>query len=104
MTLGEGVYDLRATLVYLAVTLTQRPIAGRKRKYRPARENKWHPADIHFVDSSFRASFSRAVRNLVERGLLICCDNDDAEQLRFVSLRPDIEGDYADDDDPLVVR
>ena len=25
-------------------------------------------------------------------------------QLRFVSLRPDIEGDYADDDDPLVVR
>ena len=43
--------------------------------------------------SSMKASeftFVRAAHNLVERGLLIRCDNEGAKQLRFVSMRPDI--------------
>jgi len=42
--------------------------------------------------SSMKASESRsfAAHNLVERGLLIRCDNEGAKQLRFVSMRPDI--------------
>lgn len=81
MTLDEGVYDLRATLRYLAIRLSERP---GKRKRRPVSE------DLRVVDNAFRITFICAVRKLVERGLLIRCDDEDAKQLRFVSMRPDI--------------
>jgi hypothetical protein len=82
MTLDEGVYDLRATLRYLAIRLSERP---GKRKRRPVSE------DLRVIDNAFRITFMRAVRNLVELGLLIRCDDEDAVQLRFVSMRPDID-------------
>jgi hypothetical protein len=77
VTLDEGFYDLRATLRYLAIRLSERP---GKRKRRPVSE------DLRVVDNAFRITFMRAARNLVERGLLIRCDDEDAVQLRFVSV------------------
>jgi hypothetical protein len=75
----SDLYDLRGTLRYLAIRLSERP---GKRKRRPVSE------DLRVVDQSFRAV--RAAHNLVEGGLLIRCDTGDAKQLRFVSMRPDI--------------
>ena len=76
VTLDEGVYDLRATLRYVAIRLSARP---GKRKRRPISE------DRRVIDNAFRITFMNAVRSLVERGLLIPCDDEDAVQLRFVS-------------------
>jgi len=81
MTLDEDVYDLRATLRYVAIRLSARP---GKRKRRPV------SLDRRVIDNAFRITFMNAVRSLVERGLLIPCDAGDAKQLRFVSMRPDI--------------
>ena len=77
----SDLYDLRGTLRYLAIRLSER---RGKRKRRPLSE------DLRVVDESFRVTFVRAAHNLVERGLLIRCDNEGAKQLRFVSMRPDI--------------
>lgn len=77
----SDLYDLRGTLPYLAIRLSERP---GKRKQRPISE------DLRVVDQSFRVTFWRAANHLVERGLLIRCDDEDAKQLRFVSTRPDI--------------
>jgi hypothetical protein len=73
----SDLYDLRGTLPYLAIRLSERP---GKRKRRPVSE------DLRVVDNAFRITFMRAARNLVERGLLIRCDDEDAVQLRFVSV------------------
>jgi hypothetical protein len=99
--LDEGVYDLRATLRYLADRFNKKKLVSWENRDRTA---NWDHCSYWFVDDSFRVSFYRAARNLVERGLLICCDNDEAAQLRFVSMRPDIEGEYLADDDPLDAR
>jgi hypothetical protein len=77
----SDLYDLRATLPYLAIRLSERP---GKRKRRPISE------DLRVVDQTFRVAFCQAAHTLVERGLLIPCDDEDAKQLRFVSMRPDI--------------
>ena len=77
----SDLYDLRATLRYVAIRLSERP---GKRKRRPVSE------DRRVVDQRFRVTFMNAVHSLVERGLLIRCDAGDAKQLRFVSMRPDI--------------
>ena len=77
----SDLYDLRGALRYLAIRLSERP---GKRKRRPVSE------DLRVVDQSFRVTFVRAAYNLVERGLLIRYDDEDAKQLRFVSMRPDI--------------
>ena len=74
-------YDLRGTLRYLAIRLSERP---GKRKRRPVSD------DLRVVDESFRVAFVRAAHHLVERGLLIPCDDEDAKRLRFVSMRPDM--------------
>ena len=78
----SDLYDLRGTLPYLAVRLSVRP---GKRKQRPVSE------DLRVVDQSFRVTFLRAAHHLVERGLLIPCDDEDAKQLRFVRMRPEID-------------
>ena len=77
----SDLYDLRATLPYLAIRLSERPS---KRKRPPISE------DFRVVDQTFRVAFCQAAHTLVERGLLIPCDDEDAKQLRFVSMRPDI--------------
>jgi hypothetical protein len=77
--LDESVYDLRATLRYLAIRLLEEPS---KRKRRPVSQ------DLRVVDNAFRITFMKAVRNLIERGLLVRCDAEDAVQLRFVSMPP----------------
>jgi hypothetical protein len=78
----SDLYDLRATLPYLAIRLSERP---GKRKRRPVSE------DLRVVDKSFRVAFCQAAHTLVERGLLIPCHNEDAKQVRFVRMRPDID-------------
>jgi hypothetical protein len=79
VTLDEGVYDLRATLRYLAIRLSEGPS---KRKRRPVSQ------DLRVIDNAFRMTFMKGVRSLVERGLLVRCDAEDALQLRFVSMTP----------------
>jgi hypothetical protein len=78
----SDLYDLRATLPYLAIMLSERPD---KRKRRPISE------DLRVVDQSFRVAFCQAAHSLVERGLLIPCDGENAKQVRFVRMRPDID-------------
>jgi len=78
----SDLYDLRGTLPYLAIRLSERP---GKRKRRPISD------DLRVVDQSFRVAFWQAARHLVERGLLIPCDDEDAKQLRFVRMRPEID-------------
>ena len=78
----SDLYDLRATLPYLAIRLSERPS---KRKRRPISE------DLRVVDKSFRVAFCQAAHTLVERGLLIPCHNEDAKQVRFVRMRPEID-------------
>ena len=78
----SGLYDLRGTLPYLAIRLSERP---GKRKRRPISE------DLRVVDQTFRVAFCQAVHTLVKRGLLIPCDNETAKQLRFVRMRPEID-------------
>ncbi len=78
----NDLYDLRGTLPYLAIRLSERP---GKRKRRPVSE------DLRVVDQSFRVTFLRAAHHLVERGKLIPCDDEDAKQLRFVRMRPEID-------------
>ena len=78
----SDLYDLRATLPYLAIRLSERP---GKRKRRPISE------DLRVVDKSFRVAFCQAAHTLVERGLLIPCHNEDAKQVRFVRMRPEID-------------
>ena len=78
----SDLYDLRATLPYLAIMLSERPD---KRKRRPISE------DLRVVDQSFRVAFCQAAHTLVERGLLIPCDGENAKQVRFVRMRPDID-------------
>ena len=78
----SDLYDLRGTLPYLAIRLSDRP---GKRKRRPVSE------DLRVVDQSFRVTFLRAAHHLVERGKLIRCDDKDAKQLRFVRMRPEID-------------
>ena len=78
----SGLYDLRGTLPYLAIRLSERPS---KRKRRPISE------DLRVVDQTFRVAFCQAVHTLVKRGLLIPCDNENAKQLRFVRMRPEID-------------
>jgi hypothetical protein len=110
--LDDGVYDLRATLRYLTIALNKPTKAEHRpfpfsHKHTIANENEDRPANqasYWRVDDVFRISFYRAARNLVDRGLLISCDDDDATQLRFVSMHPDIEHQYAEDDDPLEAR
>jgi hypothetical protein len=77
----NDVYDLRGTLPYLAIRLSEQ---SGKRKRRPVSE------DLR-VDQSFRITFLNAAHKLVERGLLIRCDSEDAKQLRFVRMRPEID-------------
>ena len=77
----SDLYDLRGTLPYLAIRLSERP---GKRKRRPVSE------DLRVVDQNFRVTFWNAAHKLVKRGLLIPCGDEDAKQLRFVSMRPDI--------------
>jgi hypothetical protein len=79
VTLDEGVYDLRATLRYLAIRISEGPS---KRKRRPVSQ------DLRVIDNAFRITFMKGVRSLVERGLLVRCDAEDAVQLRFVSMPP----------------
>ena len=87
MYLDEGVYDLRATLRYLAIQFKKKEPAAWVNRDRTSNLARV----IGYVDTTFRISFYRAVRNLVERRLLIRCDDDTEKQLRFVSMRPDIE-------------
>ena len=78
----SDLYDLRATLPYLAIRLSERP---GKRKRRPISE------DLRVVDQTFRVAFCQAAHTLVDRGLLIPCDDEDAKRLRFVRMRPEID-------------
>ncbi len=72
-TLGEGVYDLRATAAFLALY---------RRQARPDDDRMgWHHAP-----PAFRASFSRAVRGLIARGLLERYV-ETGREIRFVTRR-----------------
>ena len=66
--LPEGVYDLRGVLAYLAY---------RDQKY----------SQCSYVSSSFKASFSRAVKGLLIRRELHRCDYGGRPQVRFVSRK-----------------
>jgi hypothetical protein len=94
-TLGDGVYDLRATLVYLALQWPRRGMP---------RQNRDREDGYYWIDPSFRNAFTRAARTLIDRGLLIRCDGEDGPQVRLVSMRPDIDRQYTEDDNPLVLR
>jgi hypothetical protein len=128
-TLEEGIYDLRATLRYMAITfkkieLEQRTqTAGDKFFKSGLKEdalelakammgpppgdpphplvnpNQYRKGSYWKIDDRFRISFYRAARSLIKRGLLIRCDDGDEQQLRFVSMRPDIERKYAEKDE-----
>jgi hypothetical protein len=86
-TLDDGVYDLRATLVYLA-------LKEQKQSKKPvAWQSPDRPRGLHYIDPAFRNAFTRAARSLVKQGLLIDVDDGKGPQLRFVA-RSD------DDDEP----
>ncbi len=72
-TLGEGVYDLRATSVFLAL---------QRRQASPNDELLGR----HTVSPAFRSSFSRAVRALIARGLLEQYI-ETGREIRFVTCR-----------------
>ena len=72
-TLGPDHYDLRATLLYAAIT-----------------DGRGLPVDaplVHFdVEPGYRVSFCRAVRSLIRRGLLEPVGPaEDGQEIRFVS-------------------
>jgi hypothetical protein len=95
-TLDPDVYDLRATLRYLAFAnklAEPNPVhtvgwANRDRTANTSGASYW------YINPAFRISFYRAARNLIKRGMLICCDDEGDSQLRFVSMRPDLERKY----------
>lgn len=94
-TLDDNVYDLRATLVYAALNAPVRVWPGLRdgtgiSPFKMARHNPWRGGKFQYVQTVFRDAFMRAARSLVERGLLIRSDDEDARQLRFVSLRDDL--------------
>jgi hypothetical protein len=88
-TLDDGVYDLRATLVYLALKEQQ------QRKEPVAWQSQDRPRGFYYIAPAFRNAFTRAARSLVEQGLLIDVDDGKGPQLRFVSRSDD------DDDDEM---
>jgi hypothetical protein len=80
-TLVDGLYDLRATLVYLALHMPPGKVPA-------ARQNPERARGYQEIDPAFRNAFTRAARSLVERGLLFRHDDEGAPQLRFVSMPP----------------
>lgn len=105
-TLDERVYDLRAALRWAAIKTNQSLSPEIRRfpfsyKYTRANENRdrtGNRAQYWRVDPSFRISFMRAAAILVKHGFLIC-EDDDNTQLRFVSMRDDIERQCREEDE-----
>lgn len=81
--LDPGVYDLRATLSYLARTWPNAGVGGLNR------------SGYKKIDSAFRNHFGEAVRGLIARGKLFESHKfkKASEQLRFVCTDPIISGD-----------
>ena len=77
--LGEGVYDLRATLVSLAAS---------RRQASPHPDRRCLAGFWWEVKRPFASSFSRAVRGLIAKGLLKQCGKPTDREIRFV-VRPD---------------
>jgi hypothetical protein len=102
-TLDDSVYDLRATLRWLAIrqSIRQKAQKGRSPKLG---ESAWrnqdrtaheHGSSYWHLDPAFRISFYRAARSLVKRGLLIACDPvEKGREIRFVSMRKDVAEQY----------
>jgi hypothetical protein len=96
--LDPDVYDLRMTLRYMAITMTETLTTRSSPARRPDPLMSGLSGGEVYIEQPFRTAFYRAARSLVERGLLIRLDDDATGQIRFVSLRPDLEARYAEED------
>jgi hypothetical protein len=95
-TLGEGVYDLRATMRWLAIVRNRQKLAAWKNSDRTANESG---SSYWFVDDAFRISFYRAARALIAAGMLIPTDPmAKGREVRFVSMSPDAERLFAEEE------
>jgi hypothetical protein len=100
-TLDDGVYDLRATMRWLAIVRNRHLKRGHGPAWKnPDRSANESGSSYWFISSAFRISFYRAARSLIDCGMLIACDPvEKGREVRFVSMAPEVERLYADDDE-----
>jgi len=97
ITLDERVYDLRCALVRAAAKAKQ--FEREAARATPSKDRTGQRAHYWRVEPKFRISFMRAAAILVKRGLLIRQGDDNSTQLRFVSMRDDIERQCREEDE-----
>ena len=102
ITLDERVYDLRCALVRAAAKAKQ--FERETARATPSKDRTGQRGHYWRVEPKFRISFMRAAAILVKRGLLIRQGDDNSTQLRFVSMRDDIERQCRAEHEPITSR